>query len=320
MKRIIVRARSERTDDIKNIISENVHYISHENGFVAATVYAVDSDVDALIEALRGCVDLRYKESLIEVSDPDFVISSALDRDFQKKKLPKKTPVELLMDTIGPYAGIDATKLMLVSIAGLIALTGLYLDNVAVIIGAMLLSPLLGPIYAFIIYVVTGKQEKALRALSNTLLQIVLLIVLSAATTYVLGFFVEIAYTDEILLRLSVSPVYIVMAVLLGFAAVLAYIKGISESVAGVAVAAALVPPAVVTGMMIVLDATRAHMPLEILVDNVVGLITGGLVATIMLGIVPRSYYERNEAKKILQRMLAALAILLSILALRSIA
>ncbi len=60
--------------------------------------------------------------------------------------------------------------------------------------------------------------------------------------------------TPEILLRTEVSPVYELLAVLLGFASILSLSRGILESLAGVAVSASLLPPAVATGILLVIS------------------------------------------------------------------
>jgi uncharacterized membrane protein len=93
-----------------------------------------------------------------------------------------------------------------------------------------------------------------------------------------------------------------------------AFSKGIPESTAGVAIAAALLPPAVVVGIMLVKNFWETLSPLILMFENIVGLMVGGLVATLVLNIGPRRYYEKVVAKKFIARTLWFLVSLIVIL------
>ncbi|MBN1786342.1 MAG: DUF389 domain-containing protein [Candidatus Methanofastidiosa archaeon] len=119
----------------------------------------------------------------------------------KKKESKERTPIEVLMDSVRAYSEIDRWKVALIAIAGIIAMIGLFMNNVAIIIGAMLLSPMLGPIYAFTINVTVGKGNEAMRNIIHMLLLIFVVITLSAVSTYILQQFTDLAITDEIRLR-----------------------------------------------------------------------------------------------------------------------
>lgn len=105
------------------------------------------------------------------------------------------------------------------------------------------------------------------------------------------------------------------MAVFLGLAAMLALTKKIIEGLAGVAIAAALLPPAAVTGILLVMEPSSATRAFTITMENIIGLMTGGLLASLILDIVPRCYYERSSARRMTLRIIIALTIMMVIVA-----
>lgn len=314
MKKVLINARKEDYENLAPLLEGVHHVVLREDGIYEVKLFLPDNDLDPFIETVRPLLDLRYRENLIEVSSPDFVISPYLKRVEEKTEQPEKTPIEELLDTTRPYQRLDAGKLVLTSIAGLIALTGLFLNNVAVIIGAMLLSPILGPIYGFAINISIGKVRDGLQSIFVLAALLSCVFVLSAATTYLLHLVTPLSITPEILSRTVVSPIYIVMAVLLGFASVLALARGMSDLIAGVAIAAALLPPTAVMGISLVLI-RESLLPSTVLVlENVIGMMAGALIATLSLRIGPREYYEQIAAKKYIARTAVLIIILIALL------
>jgi uncharacterized membrane protein len=108
------------------------------------------------------------------------------------------------------------------------------------------------------------------------------------------------------------------MAVLLGFATIVALSKGIPEGVAGVAVAAALLPPAVVFGIALRLAPGSAPAALTLTFQNIIGLIVGSIVAVILLQIRPRGFFEQWKAKQFIKQVLWILAILIVLIVILS--
>jgi len=327
MKKILLDARHEDYEKIKPILKDLSHTTAaiDREGNVQIRVYVPDSEIDAVIEKLRELLDLRYKQNVIEVSTPDFVISPILNRAEEKNKKEKKTektPVEQLLASASAYACVDYWQVLLTSIAGLIALTGLFLNNVAIIIGAMLLSPILGPIHSFVIFAATGKTENALQSLkllsillgSVFLVTVLATLILNSLTLIMPCCGITLELTEEILLRTGTGPIYILMAVLLGMAAMISLIKGYPEALAGVAVAAALLPPLVVAGVTLVLSTNLVLGAVLLTLDNIIGLIAGALIATLIIGVAPRRGEEQRVARQFINRTSVMIVLLLIVL------
>jgi len=316
MKKVVVRTKKEELEKIEPIIGEKFHFIEEENELIKINIYIKDELLDDLITKLQeSALDFRLKQTMIEVSTPDFVISSVLKRAEEKEeKVKEKTPIEKLIDSIRPYKKLDLGKISLTTVAGIVALTGLFLNNVAIIIGAMLLSPLLGPIYAFSINTAIGRGREAFKSIGNLGIMLLVVLIISFIATLLIDPFVDLEKTEEIKSRTDPNIIYIIMAILLGFAAIFALSKGISESIAGVAIAAALLPPTVVVGIAFALYPGDAINAIILTLENILGLIAGGLSAVIILGIGPRKYYEKAIARKFIIRTALLIIILIILL------
>ncbi len=291
------------------------------NGPARLTAYVPDNMLTDLIEIIKNIPGFDRRESIVEVSAPEFVISPALDELRRKQETeengekPKEKPlVEQLIESADKHTEFDRNKIVLSAIAGMVALIGLFLNNVGIIIGAMLISPLLGPIYAFAVNSAVGDTHKVFNTVKILAALIVMVVGISFVATFVLSFFTDLTITNEITTRLVADPVYVVMAILLGFATIYALYRGIPEGIAGVAVAAALLPPAVVIGIALVLEPASAAKAVTLTLQNVFGLITGGVIATIVLQVRPRGFIQQWEAKKLMRRVVWTLVILIILL------
>jgi uncharacterized hydrophobic protein (TIGR00341 family) len=183
---------------------------------------------------------------------------------------------------------LDAQLVTLTVLAGLVALGGLFMNSPAVIIGAMVINPLLEPIYAGVVFLANGAWNKFLRHVKVLAVLVVLVIAVSAVVTGVLTLFTPLSITPEILSRLEYQEISAILAVILGIIAIVAHKRGFVTAVIGVGISVALIPPVVVTGIMIVLLPSRVFDAFSLLLNNILGLFTGMLIAVVALGVGPR--------------------------------
>jgi uncharacterized hydrophobic protein (TIGR00271 family) len=127
-----------------------------------------------------------------------------------------------------------------------IASIGLDLNSPAVIIGAMLISPLMSPILSMGLGIATNDRKLLERALRH--LGIAVLIAIITSTIYfALSPFNEL--TSEIEARLEPTALDVFIAFFGGIAGIISYVrKDISTAIPGVAIATALMPPLCVVG------------------------------------------------------------------------
>lgn len=130
-----------------------------------------------------------------------------------------------------------------------IATLGLVESSPAVIIGAMLISPLMGPIMATGLGLASGDLYLTLKALANLIVSIVLAVSLSAVLVWAVPFH---SATGEILARTNPTLLDLGIAVLSGLAGAIAVARSGGSSgestLPGVAIAVALMPPLCTVG------------------------------------------------------------------------
>ncbi|MEG5137301.1 MULTISPECIES: DUF389 domain-containing protein [unclassified Microcoleus] len=142
----------------------------------------------------------------------------------------------------------DASYWIQVLFSAGIATLGLVLNSPAVIIGAMLISPLMGSILANGLALAAGDAILALRALVNLILSCGLAISFAVVLVLILPFQ---EMTDEILARTQPNLLDLVIALFsgaVGAVAICKEAKGVVTSIPGVSIAVALMPPLCVVG------------------------------------------------------------------------
>jgi uncharacterized hydrophobic protein (TIGR00341 family) len=217
--------------------------------------------------------------------------TSMVEPPEHKEGTPKPNQVFLLQELLefAPRADIlDYQLVILTVLAGLVALGGLFLNNVAVIIGAMVISPLLEPIYAGTVFLANGSVRKFLQHAKVLVVLIVILITVSALVTAGLSIITTLPVTPEILSRLEYQEVSAILAILLGITAIVAHKRGFVAAVIGIGISVALVPPAVVTGITMILLPEQVFDALSLTLNNIFGLYAGMLIAILVIGVGPR--------------------------------
>ena len=140
---------------------------------------------------------------------------------------------------LGPRYGF-----MIVMACG-IAMLGLLQNSVAVIIGAMLISPLMGPI----IQLGMGLATFELRSIEDALRTLAVGVALALGIAVLIVWFSPLKEaTSEILGRTRPTFFDLLVAVLSGLAGAYATITRKGETIVGVAIATALMPPLAVVG------------------------------------------------------------------------
>ncbi|MCC7201434.1 MAG: TIGR00341 family protein [Nitrospirae bacterium] len=167
------------------------------------------------------------------------------------KNIPGKMAAEVNHRTVikDIYLEVDISPgyFLFLTLANLIALSGLITNSAAVIIGAMLISPLMGPILSCGFAFITGDWTIGKKALRKVTLSVAVTIVIAAFATY-LSPLHEV--TDEILSRTRPNLYDLIIAFFAGIAGAIAICtrKNYITIVTGVAIATAVIPPLSVAG------------------------------------------------------------------------
>ena len=200
-----------------------------------------DEKRQSVIDALQNLLAATENTRII-IQPVDAVIGQpreAEDEERQKHKLVAATREELYSQ-IEKGARLDNTFLLLTVLSTIVATIGLIKDNVAAIIGAMVIAPLLGPNIALAFAASLGDGEFMLRALKTNLAGVLLAFVLALTIGLIWPVGID---SHEIISRTSVGLDDVALALASGAAAVLSLTTGLSATLVGVMVAVALLPP-----------------------------------------------------------------------------
>ena len=161
--------------------------------------------------------------------------------DLKKGVDPEKTSDDILAQS--SLSGANAWMLMCSIV---IASIGLTQDSQAVIIGAMLISPLMSPILGIGLSIGINDTD----ALWNSLIQFVLSFTIAILTSYIYFELTPIKeFTPQMAARTEPTFLDIFVAIFGGLAGIISIArKDISTTLPGVAIATALMPPLCVTG------------------------------------------------------------------------
>jgi uncharacterized hydrophobic protein (TIGR00341 family) len=242
-------------------------------------------------------------------------LDSSIKEKIRKTSINNKKPIEELISKTDSFFSKKNDVYMMALLATTISLVGLITDSVAVIIGSMLISPLIGPISSIALNTALGRRKETAKSVRFLFIMIVSSILLSSAIAFGLSFVMEIQNTDEIQSRTSARALWIIVALILGVSGGLSLLTSIREIIAGVAIAVALIPPAAVVGIGFGTgSADIAINSFLVLASNIIGLITGFLVVFLIKEIKPRRFQQQWEAKRIIKRNMVILIALASIL------
>ena len=201
---------------------------------------------------------------------------------------------------------LSSTFMVLLVLATMIATFGLFINSSSVIIGAMLLAPLMQPIVSLSMGVL--RQDSSMQ--TNAIKTIVIGVAAVLGTAALISFFVPMQrLTVEMAGRLSPTILDLFVAIVSGIAA--AYAKNnekILGSLAGVAIAVALVPPIAVAGVG--LGWAEWHMfssAFLLFVTNLVGIVLAAAMTFMVLGYSPIKIAKKGLATWLLIVMLVAI-------------
>ena len=154
----------------------------------------------------------------------------------------------MLYEDVERNARLDNNYVVLVILSTVVAAIGLIEDNVAVVIGAMVIAPLLGPNLALSLGTALGEFVLIRKAVKTLAAGVLLAVFLSV----VIGLLYPAKLvSDELLARTFAEVDSIALALASGAAAALSLTMGLSSVLVGVMVAVALLPPAATLGLML---------------------------------------------------------------------
>jgi len=197
----------------------------------------------------------------------------------------------------GPYLAMNAA-------ATLVAGFGLFENSPAVIIGAMLIAMLFGPIVGIALGLAEADMQLLRRSVVSELA--------GAAWVLMIGFGMGLIFRDlplgsEVLSRTSPGTLDLLIGLIGGLAGAYTYFAtGISGVIVGVAIATALVPPLTTCGILLARGLTGSAAGAFLLfLANFAAISLGAMLAFLLAGHHPPSADRARRRSVIVPRMIA---------------
>ncbi|MEO4043753.1 TIGR00341 family protein [Hoeflea sp. CAU 1731] len=301
---IIVTADESSRERILKIAEEaqvldcRIYAIDGNDGQQVVHLLVGDRNRQEVLDQLQSAVasngDWRITILPVEASLPREEIT-----DEESRKALEGTSGESreeLYNDVSRGAKLDMNFFVFAALSTVVAAIGLLQDNVAVVIGAMVIAPLLGPNLAFALGVALGDQKLMGRAVLTNAAGIAF----TLAICIVLGLLLPVNLgSHELVARTETGFDGIALALASGAAAALSLSTGLSSALVGVMVAVALLPPAATVGLML----GAGHLDLALgaltlLAVNIVCLNLSAQLTFVLRGVRPRTWFEKKNAQR----------------------
>jgi uncharacterized hydrophobic protein (TIGR00341 family) len=199
-------------------------------------------------------------------------------------------------------AQMDNSFFLLTVLSTVVVTFGMIMDDAAVVVGAMVIAPLLGPIVAFTFGIVTADTSMMHLGIRSEVVGLVL-VVFAAALFGALFPGIPLTMSEQIAIRARPSLFNLVLALAAGTAGALSITTGLSTALVGVMVAVALLPPASVLGLGLGRWNTELIRGAGLLlVTNVAGIVLAGVLTFRFAGIRPEKWWRQKWANRSVRR------------------
>ncbi|MBC9797677.1 TIGR00341 family protein [Sinomicrobium weinanense] len=200
---------------------------------------------------------------------------------------------EELYSDIDEPVKLSLNFILMVILSSFVAGIGILKDNVAIIIGAMVIAPFLGPNMSMAFGTTLGDWPVIKKSMVTGIVSSLIALVISVLWGMLAG------NVGEITMDPGIAYDDIVLALACGFAGVISALSGQGGTLVGVMVAAALLPPLMRAGLLLggeyYSDAFNSFL---IFCTNIICLNIAGIITFYLAGIRPGRWWEKENAKK----------------------
>lgn len=261
--------------------------------------------VDTLIDQLKNRFDFTHNVNRsLMIFTPDTVIP----RDKEKLKMESdRATRETIITYAKEQSEISGQLVFLAVVAAVIASMGLIIDNTPVIVGAMIIAPVFGPIATMAIGIVLGDLKLLFKGI------LVELVVMGIAVSIGLffGFIIpNVSINHALKVRMLPTLPDLLVALAAGGAGAYALVTNVkSQQLVGVVIAAALIPVMATIGIGISLQNFDMIKGASLLLfGNLFTLLLAIILVFYFKGLKPQWWYEPT-ANKLIKKSLVILTV-----------
>ncbi|XOV80896.1 MAG: TIGR00341 family protein [Aestuariibacter sp.] len=316
MKYIVVIAEQRSTDTIRALAEkEKAESIRQgaQNGddLMELRILLDEHRVQSFLDNVQTLLGAQPSAQVIVMPVETIISQSAKEKTKENKAA--QVSRERLYTEVETGSRLNVNFVALVVLSTIVATIGLIENNIAVVIGAMVIAPLLGPNLALSLASTLGDLELAKKSI-RTLLSGLFIAMLMAT---VVGMTWQGPLdSPELMGRTTANVESILLALASGAAATLSITTGLSGVLVGVMVAVALLPPAVTFGIMLGAgNYSLAFGAILLLAINIVSVNLASKLVFLAKGVSPRTWFEKENAQKASRRYLFGWAVTLTLLA-----
>ena len=218
------------------------------------------------------------------------------NKEKERQKAALMSTREEILAQVEKDARLNNNFILLVILSAIVAAIGLLENNLAVIVGAMVIAPLLGPNIAFSLGASLGEKKLVIDSLKALLTGVIVAILFSIG----IGLLWPGSFDSlELMSRTNVEYSSTAIALASGAAASLSLVSGTSSVLVGVMVAVALMPPLVTIGLMLSIGEYNHALGAALLLTvNIVCINLSSKLVFLFRGIKPRIWLDAHKAKQ----------------------
>lgn len=266
-----------------------------------ADVELTEKILDDLDAKFEGSDDYRIVLLPVAATIPKYEVEEAEDDEEKEKNKKddnrvKRISREELYEDIKEVVDSSWVYLVLIALSCVVAANGLIRNSPAMVIGAMVIAPILGPNVGLALATTLGDKALMMRSLKSIAYGFSLGMVLSVIMGYLFPVNPEVY---EIESRTVVSFPDIALGLAAGVAGCLSFTRGISAAVIGVMVAVALLPPMVATGLLLGSGMYELAFGAGLLtLTYIICVNLAGVITFLAQGIRPNDFSDQKDGKE----------------------
>lgn len=258
----------------------------------------VEPVLDLLEQKFSGVRDFRANLLVVEatIPRPKELMEENAETDGKIEKRSSRIHREELYLDIAKTNKLNGMFITFALLAAVVTIVGLLRENVAIIIGGMVIAPLMGP--NVVLALGTTLYDRKLIWQSIKVNAVGAGLVLAFA--FIAGLLLQIdPASREIASRTKIAIGDVALALASGAAGALAFTTRAPASLVGVMVAIALLPPLLVFGMLLSSGYLQGALgAFLLLATNIICINLAGVITFLIQGVRPRTWWDADRAQR----------------------
>ncbi len=295
----------DHQDDVENLLEENdlvIDFwhdeISGENISVKIIVEAEKSQnvIDSIDKKFSSHEEFRLMVHNLEAVSPHPEEEKEEEEAEEEETETASISREELYSTLSDKSELSIDYLILISLASIVASIGVLRNEIAVIIGAMVIAPMVGPNMGLSLSTTLADPVLGKESLKTIFLGILAGFIISVLVGVFLTVDTNIPF---IVSRIEAGLADVALALAAGSAGAIAFTRDVATALVGVMVSISLLPTLVVSGLLLGSgNLIMAGGAMVLFLINLTCINLSGVLTFLVEGIEPRSWWKADKAKK----------------------